>query len=225
MSRDRENLIRDLVADLKPVNRPGRIGWPLAVWLVIATVYSVLVLLAAAPMREGAFANLMVWPWFAFESALAITAVVLLGRATLRSSIPGISPAKELAWPLMLLAAWLAVYVVGLWYPAHPVSTLGARDHCIWQAVLFSLPSLALMLWVARRFFPLSPRMTGMLAGAVAAAIPAAIMQFACMYVPPHILTHHMSPIFIVAAIGALVGRLALAGRKTVPRGRNASVH
>lgn len=225
MSMDRDNLIKDLVADLKPVKRPGHIGRPLAVWFAVATVYSVLVLLAAAPMREGAFANLLVWPSFAFETLLAILALWLLGRASLRSAIPGLKLSTEIGWPAMLLAAWIGVYIVGLWYPAHPVSTLGARPHCIWQAVLFSLPNLALMLMVARRFFPLAPRTTGMLAGAVAAGVPAALMQFGCMYVPAHILTHHISPIFIVAAIGALVGRYALVGRKTVPRGRDASVH
>jgi len=129
------------------------------------------------------------------------------------------------ALPGALLAAWIAYYLAGLEHPAHPVSTLGRRDQCIWQAVLFRLPSLALMLWYARRLMALWPRTTGMLAGAAAAAVPAAIMQVACMYAPSHILTHHIGPLFIVAAPGALLGRVTLRQRPTIPRGRGLPMH
>jgi hypothetical protein len=132
---------------------------------------------------------------------------------------------ERLVWPLTFTAAWVAVYVVGIWYPAHPVSALGARPYCIWQAVLFSVPSLALMLVIARRLFPLWPRTTGMLAGAAAAAIPGALMQFACMYVPVHILTHHIGPVFIMGAIGLVIGRFALTVRRAVPRSRGVPLH
>lgn len=226
MTESRDTLIEDLVADLRPTRRAGRTGLSLLIWLVLATVYSLLVLRAAAPMRAGALGDLVRYPFFALETVVAALAVVALAHAALRSAIPGPeSLLRRLALPAALLAAWIAFYVVGLEHPAHPVSTLGERSQCIWQAVLFSLPSLALMLWYARRLMPLEPWTTGLLAGAAAAAVPGAIMQFACMYVPSHILTHHIGPVFIVAALGAVIGRGTLGRRITVPRGSGLPMH
>lgn len=226
MTENREDLIRDLVADLKPVRRPGRIGHLLLLWLALAGGYSVLVVIAAGPLRAGAVQNLWRVPTFGFETLLAIAAIVALARAGLAAAIPGtVSTWARLSWPLAFAAAWVGVYLLGFWYPAHPVSTLGARIHCHWQVVLFSVPSLALMLWMMRRLLPLTPRLTGMLAGAAAASIPGALMQFGCMYVPAHILTHHVGPVFVVAVIGFAIGPLALTARRTVPRSRGVPMH
>lgn len=226
MSPSRQSLIDDLVADLRPEKRPGRIGRSAAAWLAISLVYSIAVIIAAGPLRPGALHDLVAYPAFAGETLLAVLAIVATALAALRSAIPGAQrPTRPLLWALLPLALWVAVYVVGLWYPAHPVSELGNRAYCIWQTVLFSLPTLGLMLWIARRQFPLWPRTTAMLGGAAAAAIPAGLMQFACMYVPRHILTHHLTPILVTAAIGALIGPLALRVRNTVPRRRDASIH
>jgi hypothetical protein len=225
MNERREELIADLVSDLKPVRRAGRVGAATGLWLAIATAYSVLVLYATGPWRAGALAALATEPLFGVETLLGAAAIVLLARATLRLAIPGADLTRELMWPAMLLAAWIGIYVMGLEYPAHSVSMLGKREHCVWQTVLFSLPSLALMIGAARRYFPLWPRTTGFVAGTAAAAIPAALMQFACMYAPSHILTHHIGPIVVVALLGAAIGRFALTRRRAVPRGRAESVH
>ena len=227
MTENRQDLIRDLVADLKPVRRPGRI-WPFALaWLVLAGAYSVLVVIATGPLRDGALQNLWREPAFTLETSIAVLAIVALAQAALRTAIPGAaSPAlRRLGWPLALTAAWVAVYVIGFWHPAHPVSTLGARPHCIWQTLLFSLPSFALMLWMARRLLPLWPRVTGAFAGAAAAAFPGALMQLGCMYVPAHILAYHIAPVFIMAAIGFAVAPVALSARRTVPRSRDVPLH
>jgi hypothetical protein len=226
MTSNREDLIHDLVADLRPVHRPGRIGRLLLTWLVLAGAYSVLVVVATGPLREGALQNLWREPAFGFETLLAVAAIVALAHAALAMAVPGAASGwAKLGWPAVLTAAWVAVYLIGFWYPAHPVSTLGARNHCHWQVVLFSVPTLALMLWMSGRLLPLMPRMTGMLAGAAAAAIPGALMQFGCMYVPAHILTHHIGPVFVVAAIGFAIGPLALTARRTVPRSRGVPLH
>lgn len=217
MRRDRQELIANLAADVGPVRRPGRIGVDLAVWLAVAVVYSIVVILAAGPLRPGALRALVAYPAFAVETLLAVTAVGAVAYAAIRSSIPG-APPRSAFVALVLLGAWAAVYVVGLRFPAHPVSTLGERPYCIWQTVAFSLPTLGLMLWAVRRRYPLEPRRSAALAGAAAASIPAAIMQFACMYVPAHILTHHLGPVVLTALIGAVLGPLVA----TRPVGRRA---
>jgi hypothetical protein len=209
MNQDRRKLVAKLAADLNPIERPGTVGFAVLAWLFIASIYSVALIAAVGPMRPGALRSLVEYPTFAAETLLALAAVVVVAYAAARSSIPA-APASHARWAVVLLAAWAIVYVVGLRYPAHPVSTLGERPYCIWQTVAFSLPTFALMLWTARRQFPLRPVRTAVLAGAAAASIPAAIMQFACMYVPAHILTHHLGPILIMAAFGALAGPIAL---------------
>ena len=226
MSQKRQTLIDDLVGDLKPVKRPGRVGAGAAVWLAIASVYSIVIVIATGPLRPGAVANLIAIPTFGIETAVAVLAICATAFAALRSAVPGAhGPVHALSGALVPLVVWAAIYVVGLWYPAHPVSTLGARSHCIWQVVLYSLPTLGLMLYMARRQFPLWPRTTAALAGAAAAAIPGALMQIGCMYVPSHILSHHLTPILITAAIGALVGPFVLRKRAAVGRRPDMSIH
>jgi hypothetical protein len=226
MSESRKNLIDELVADLRPIKRPGQIGRSASLWLSIAIVYSVVIVLVTGPLRDGALRHLIELPLFAGETLLAVIAIGAVAFGSLRSAIPGEpGPARILRYTFAPLAAWAAVYIVGLWYPVHPVSTLGARNYCIWQVVLYSLPMLGLLLYIARRQYPLWPRTTAMLCGAAAAAIPAELMQFGCMYVPSHILTHHMSPILITAVIGALVGPFVLKVGPRAPRHGDVSVH
>jgi len=101
---------------------------------------------------------------------------------------------------------------------------LRVGEDCFWQGLLLSVPSFALLLWLARGLLPLRPRGTAVAAAAAAAALPAILMQFACMLDPVHALTHHVTPILVLAAAGALVGRLALV-RGAPRRRRDATLH
>ena len=226
MKQSREDLIDDLVADLKPVRRAGRIGYAAVAWLVAALVYSATLLFATGPIRPDAFANLAAYPLFGLETLVAMAAIVAFAFATLKLAIPGRGlPRRVLLAPLVLFTAWLAFYVAGLVEPAHPASMLGKREHCIWQGILFSLPNLFVLLLIARRFYPVAPRITAAAAGMAGGAIPAALMQFGCMYDPAHILSHHMAPILLSALLGAVAGPLVLRQRRTVPRSRGVPIH
>ena len=219
MNDFREALIRDLVADLRPVRRPGRTAHLLAMWLPILLLCNVAAIAVTGPFRDGALRSLYTFPAFAAETVIAAMAVALVVHATLVSAIPRPrSPLRSLPWPALIFGAWLGFYIVGFWSPAHPVSALGYRDHCLLETQLFGLLNLGVMLWIARRLVPLWPRVTGALAGVAAAAIPAAIMQFACMYVPEHILIYHIGPIAVTAIVGALIGPAALVRRPVVPK-------
>jgi len=57
-----------------------------------------------------------------------------------------------------------------------------------------------------RRRAALQTMWTGALAGLAAAAVPALMMEFACMYEPAHILTMHLSPIPVITVGAALLG-------------------
>jgi hypothetical protein len=222
----REQLIEDLAADLTASPSPGRTGKLTTIWLIAAAFYSTIIIFVSGPMREGGFGNLIRYPMFALETLTASAAIVALAIVTLRSAIPSpVHPLRRAAPAFGLSVLWIAFYVFGLWAPAHPASTLGVRDHCILQGLFFGLPNMALMLYCARSLLPLWPRLTGALAGAAAAAIPAAWMQLACMYMPSHILTHHLPPIFELAVLGALIGPLALTRPSRVPRSRGEPIH
>ena len=222
----RKNLIDDLVADLKPVQRPGRVGFSMAIWLLAAVAYSLTIMLATGPLRPDALSHLIEHPWFALETLVAAATITLACFAALALTIPGRgNPRKLLAIPLVLLGGWLTFYLVGLVAPAHPVSMDGKRDHCVLQGILFSLPNLVALLALARRYYPVWPRATAAAAGLASAAIPAALMQFGCMYAPDHILTHHMAPILATVALGAIIGPWVLSPRRPVPRGPAAPLH
>lgn len=226
MSESREKLIGDLVADLRPVRRPGRIAPMLAAWLVAALLYTGAVLAATGPFRDGALHSLYSFPGFAAETAVAVLAIWAIARMALLTGLPGaVTPFRATAWPALLVAVWIGFYVVGFWYPVHPVSELGHRDHCYLQTQLFGLPMLAFLLWIARRLAPPWPVLTGALAGAAAAAIPAEMMQFACMYEPEHILIYHLGPVAVTAALGAVLGPRVLSPRAVRPRRRVGRLH
>ncbi|MEO8467679.1 MAG: NrsF family protein [Gammaproteobacteria bacterium] len=225
MTESHRQLIGDLVSDLTPVARPGRIGRPTGFWLAVATVYSVVIILGTGSIRPGAFADLASHLSFIAETALAVLAVAALAVAAMSSAIPDETrPVRWLLW-LLPVALWVSVYVVELRYPPEYVSSLGDRGPCEWEVVLFSLPALGLLLWRAGRFFPLRPRFTGLLAGAAAAAIPAELMQFGCVYVPTHILAYHIAPIALTAALGALIGPWALTRKSAIRPRRTSPLH
>jgi hypothetical protein len=204
---EREELIRSLAADLRPVRWPGRILPWLAGWLLLAVLFTAAAIAAAGPFRDGAFLPLLSQSGYTTETLVAALTIILMARAALASSIPDpAGPLRLLSWPAAILVIWLGFFVVGLWFPTLPVSQLGHRDHCLAEAQLIALVNLLPLLWIARGLAPLRPRLTGALAGIAAAVVPAAMMQFACMYDPAHILSFHFAPIAMTTVIGALLG-------------------
>jgi hypothetical protein len=106
-----------------------------------------------------------------------------------------------------LLAGGLAIWV------AFAVGTPG-RSQRRWiaflEVLLYGLPSLAVGLLLLRRLAPLERWSAGLLMGAAAGAMPGLLMQLGCMYVPAHILSHHLGPVVGLALLGALGGPLVL---------------
>lgn len=224
MKASRTTFISDLAGDLKPVRHPGDTTARLLWWLVFAALYSVAIVVATGPFRDDAFTGLISAPAYALEVAFAAAAIGLLGHAALKTAIPDErSWPRHLALPLAACGAWLLVIVWGLVAePALPASMLDKRAHCSWQTLIFSVPSFALLLWLARGLLPLWPRTTAALAGAGSAALPALLMQLACEYEPAHALAQHLSPIAVLAAIGAVLGPYVLKHRGTAAVGRRA---
>ena len=211
MKPAREQLIAQLSADLRPVVKPAGGSAVLALWLLGAGVFSLLALLLAGPFRVGSMQQMIDSPRFLLENLLGVVTIVWLGIAGLRLAIPSITPLRSrVAWPLVLLTAWLALYAYGFHTPSLPPSMDGKRALCFLEAAVDGLPALLWGLWLARRWWPLHGVWTGGLLGLSAGAMPALLMQLACMYSPSHIFVFHLLPGLALGGVGALAGRWLL---------------
>ena len=199
-----------LVADLTPVRRAGDVRTRFVVWLVASHASVFALTWATGPFRPGAVEALLV-PRFGLETALGLGSIALAGLAALSLGIPGLASRRtRIGIALTSLGLWLGVFALALLEPALEPTMAGKREGCEHQTLLFGLPPLLLGLALLRSLAPLDRARTGALLGAAAGAIPAALMQLACMYDPTHALTHHVAPVLGVVALGALLGPIAL---------------
>lgn len=210
MKRSRARLVGELVRDLRPVRRaPPPLSLAL-VWLAGSWLFAAGVGLATGPARPGLVVQLA-QPRFLLELLLGVAAGALAIHAAAALGIPSPRPAARRAAPVLLVfAAWVASVAYGFYEPASAASMAGKREQCWLQILLYAAPPLAAALWLVRRSAPIARAWTGSLAGAAAAALPAALMQLACMYEPAHVLKDHLAPILVAALLGALLGPLAL---------------
>lgn len=218
MSRKRSELIQALVSDLEPVSRPGKSAPAMLGWLCISSIYVAGVMFLMGPVRPGALDQLIQVPRFALESLIGIAVVISLAAAGFRLGIPSVHGILRRAGaPLGLALFWVGFYVYGLVDPALEPSMLGKREHCFFETFVYCLPPLLLGLYMLRRLMPLRPVWTGAVLGAGAGALPALLMQIACMYVPAHILTHHILPGALMAVIGGFLGPWVLSPGTRTP--------
>jgi hypothetical protein len=214
MNHPRRRLIDELVRDLRPV-QVHRVDVAATV-LVAATCLAVagLVLGLLAPYRAGSLQQLFSAPRFLAETLLGIGALIALCAAGLTLAVPAPwRPWRAVGPALVLLAAWVGLHFYGLVEPALPPSMAGKRAACNVEVVLLGLPLLAALFVRARRLWPLRGAWSGALLGLAAGVAPALLMQFACMYLPAHILLHHLLPASAVGLVGLVAGRFLLRPR------------
>ena len=211
MTRSRDELIRSLAGDLTPVRRLAPSYAAAPAWLAASLLFVALATLGSGPLRPGALPQLVSQPVSTLAVLLGLIASALAIRGVMRLRSPGLAAGLRGSVPaLALLAAWAALQLLELLVPGEPASTLGARALCWLQVLLFSVPPLVAALWLARRAAPLEREWTGLLAGLAAGALSALAMQLACMDEPLHVLVAHLSPVLLVAGVGAALGRLVL---------------
>jgi hypothetical protein len=206
----RADLIRELADGLRPAPRlraPGHLAllWGAGAWLFVvgATI-------AVQPLRPGVHDQLLASPRFAGETLFGLLAGGLAIWVGFAVGTPGRSQRRWIVLALGSLALWAGVYVCGLVSPALEPSMLGKRQLCFLEVLLYGLPTLTVGLLLLRRLAPLERWSAGLVMGAAAGAMPGLLMQLACMYVPAHILSHHLGPVLGLALLGALAGPLVL---------------
>lgn len=207
---DKDQLLDDLAADLRPVSRLST-GAAVVLWLVASWAFVVGVTLATGDMRPGWFGQLTQTPRFLFECAIGFAAGLLAFRTGMLLSVPGrVAWRRAVPAALAWLLVWIGAYVYGLVDPALEPSMVGKRPGCFSETFLFASLPLALGLFLVARRAPLRRAWVGALVGAASAALPALMMQVACMYDPKHILQFHLSPVVVMAFVGAGIGWLVL---------------
>jgi len=204
-------IVDRLVEDLEPVSRPPSTLASIALWGLASWALVALLIGTTGSLRPDALTQLGSVPRYLFECGLGVGVGMVAIAAALRLATPGAGRPLRVAAPvLLLIAAWVAAYVYGLWQPALEATMAGKRPRCFVETLLFSLPPLALGLVLLRRRAALEPARAAALAAVAAASLPAVAMQVACMYDPSHALRLHLTPLLVLGAAGALLGRLLL---------------
>lgn len=206
MTDSREEFIDELTQDLtavKPVNTVVSAVY----WLTAAFFISLIILLIASPLREGALGQLFSSAHFFIESFIGVIAISMLIYSGFEMAIPSDkSYFQRVRWSLLAMLVWISFYVLGLIMPALVPSVMGKREFCYVETFIFALPALAIGLYWASKQWPAHPIITGGVIGIAAGSVPALLMQFACMYDPIHILQYHILPGLSVGLLGAIIG-------------------
>ena len=197
-------LISNLSRDLAPVSSPSNINRLAIAWFLLSAIFVVAMTHLFGPIRPGAFSQLGTEPRFLLETMLGVAAILWTSLLAFRSAVPAALSKQFAATGMVLMALWLAQYVIGFVSPALEPSMLGKRDHCFSETLVYSLPVILTGLFLIRRLYPLRPLRTAMSIGLAAGMLPALYMQLACMYEPSHILGYHILPGLLM--VGAAAG-------------------
>ena len=197
-------LISNLSRDLAPVSPPSNVNRLAIAWFLLSAIFVVAMTHLFGPIRPGAFSQLGTEPRFLLETMLGVAAILWTSLLAFRSAVPAALSKQFAATGMVLMALWLAQYVIGFVSPALEPSMLGKRDHCFSETLVYSLPVILTGLFLIRRLYPLRPLRTAMSIGLAAGMLPALYMQLACMYEPSHILGYHILPGLLM--VGAAAG-------------------
>jgi len=203
-----DELIASLSRDLVPVSPAPDVNTLAMVWFLLSASYVVVMTHLFGPIRPGAFSQLAIEPRFLLESLLGVAAIIWTSLLAFRAAVPAALTRQFAAVGFVLMALWLAQYVVGLVNPALEPSTLGKRDHCYFETMVYAFPPILVALFFIRRLYPLRFIRTAMSISLAAGMLPALYMQLACMYEPLHILTFHILPGLAMVLIGAAIAAL-----------------
>jgi len=213
-----EDIIRALIADLKPVRRLPPPGWRALLWL--ALVAAVAFTLAAVADRPAVEARLTAAPdiWLAaIGSALTM---VLAAIAAFELSLPDRSPLWALL-PLPAAVLWLGASGAGclrIWLvPGTHAAVLNDSKDCIAFILALSIPLSALLLGMLRQGHTLRPGLTAAVAGFASAAAAATLLVFFHPYdaSATDLVVHVVAVALVIVANRAYGGRLLQAASRS----------
>jgi hypothetical protein len=206
-----EDIIRSLIADLKPVRRLAPPGRRALLWLVL--VAALAFTLAAVSDRAAVAARLTAAPdmWLAVGGS-ALT-MVLAAIAAFELSLPDRSPLWALL-PLPAALLWLGASGAGClrtWLvPGTRAAVLDDTKDCLVFILALSVPLSALLLSMLRQGHTLRPGLTAAVAGFAAAAAAATLLVFFHPYdaSATDLVVHVVAVALVIIANRALGGRM-----------------
>lgn len=206
-----EDTIRGLVDDLKPTGHPPDVRLTALAWCFASLLVTAAIMALVQPYRPGFTTQLVEFPRFAIETLLGLAVCAGIARAAFANGIPDVRAHwRRARVPLLLLAAWLGLFLFAIISPVLPPSMAGKRPFCFLEIFLYAAPLTVVGLLLVRRLLPLQPSITGAWMGFAAGLLPGFLMQLACMHDAVHNITWHLLPTVGAGAMGALLGRWLL---------------
>ena len=212
-----EDLIQELVSEVRPVERLRPVAARLLAWVVLAALSFGVVLFLMGVRRDlGDGAD---QADFAFEAALLIMTAMSAAIGALVISIPGAERSPMVRWAPVIAALASVLWAAGeLVYAAAvgaPTGRLTFAWHCVYKtASVGAIPGIALFLMV-RRGAPLRAAWAGLLAVLATAAVGVLGANVICPNDRPlHMLLWHVAPLMLFAGLGAALGAWLLKWNK-----------
>ena len=208
-ARDPKGFIKQLAAGHRaspPLLLPAQRA---ALWFLGVAAVTTAGMLLRQEFRPGFAAQMLAHPALFVEVAAALVLTVLGAYAALVHAVPGERlprPVRATVW--IAAALFVAGLVAEFTHLAPESSTLGARPHCWIEVFVYGAAGTVAFVWLARRGWVRFSWLHGLGYG-VAAIVPSALMQLACMYEPVHNILYHFLPILPVVALGLFLMRKA----------------
>lgn len=209
-SRTNDDLIRSLVAELRPVRRLPGPGSRALCWAGCAAL-CVFAGAAGFGFRVDLAERLQNARYLS-ESATLVLTVALAARSAFELGVPNL--ARDLRWQLAALAMFLTWFAQVAPLP-HTLLTLAPFSRsglsCLHRTTCLALGPAVGMAWMLRRAAPLEPRSAGLFAALSVAALATLGTLAVCANAEPlHGLVWHVAPVAIAALVGSALGaRLA----------------
>lgn len=211
LAKRHDTLIDGLVAELRPVRPLPSPVLRAAAWLAVVLAIA-LVLASFADLAEMRHRLTAVPDMWIAATGAALTAI-LAAFAAFELDLPDRSPRWALL-PLPALALWIGASGLGCargLIPGVPPITPMHSTHCFMFIVGFSVPLSALILFMLRRGYSLTPSLTGACAGLAVAAAAASLLNFFHPYdIAALDLAAHLVAVALVVAVTRYVARRKL---------------
>ncbi|QXQ06389.1 DUF1109 family protein [Sphingosinicellaceae bacterium] len=206
-----ERLIDGLVAGLTPVRR--RAPWRDVALLALVAAAELVLVTTSMPMRHDmgpAMHRMMFWWKLGGSLCITVASVAALVVLLTPDARPNAGRRRILGAAAAVLAGGVALVAAGAMpMGASPMAEWREGFACMACIVLFGIPLLAAMVFVARRAAPARPRAAATAAGLAAAGWGAVVFAWSCP---------HDDPGYVAVWFGLALAGGALAGRLLLPR-------
>jgi hypothetical protein len=208
-------LVERLAANLRPVRRLWPVRIRFGLWLILQTA----VLAWVGTHTHNDFMRKLEAPRYMLEVALFGGAAIVAAIIALRSAIPGRQVrAGELAFVLAPVLAGIGLVFTEPLRTEYPLTEFILTGlSCAYQTCLLAAAPCIALWWAVKRGAPMRGATAGLAAGAAAALFSFAMMRIGCPIDERlHLLTWHLIPALMVAALSALAGAFWLRFRPRV---------